>query len=85
VRGTDNTVSSLSPYILGGNIMNTYSYKGPVKSFETCIADKWEGSTQATSEAKARSNLAYQYKKGHNLSADAYITLPGKLVLEKEE
>ena len=41
--------------------MNRYSYKGPVMEFEQCVSNNWEGTTYATSEKKARSNLAYQY------------------------
>lgn len=56
-----------------------YVYAGPVKEFDTIIAENWQGSTYAVSESKARSNLAYQYKKTHNKTADSKITLPGKL------
>lgn len=60
--------------------MNRYSYKGPVMEFERCVSNNWEGTTYATSEKKARSNLAYQYKRQYNKIATARITLPGKLV-----
>lgn len=43
--------------------MNRYSYKGPVMEFEQCVSNNWEGTTYASSEKKARSNLAYQYKR----------------------
>lgn len=43
--------------------MNQYAYNGPVMEFGRCIADNWAGSTYATSEKKAKSNLAYQFKK----------------------
>lgn len=59
--------------------MNRYSYNGPVMEFGNCIANNWKGSTCATSEKKARSNLAYQFKKKYNRLATANITLPGKL------
>lgn len=55
--------------------MNRYCYKGPVMEFEQCVSNNWEGTTYAASEKKARSNLAYQYKRQYNK-----ITLPGKLV-----
>lgn len=45
--------------------MNQYAYDGPVMEFDTCVASRWKGSTYAESESKARSNLAYQYKKKH--------------------
>jgi hypothetical protein len=43
--------------------MNQYTYDGPVMEFETCVTNRWHGSTYAVSEQKARSNLAYQFKK----------------------
>lgn len=61
--------------------MNRYMYDGPVMEFETCIANHWQGSTYAASEKKARSNLAYQFKKKNNRIAGAKITLPGKIVV----
>ena len=36
-------------------------------------------SNYEVSEEKARSNLAYQYKKSHGRSATSKITLPGKI------
>ena len=60
--------------------MNQYVYDGPVMEFNTCVANRWQGSTYAASEQKARSNLAYQFKKGNNRIPGSRITLPGKLV-----
>ena len=37
--------------------MNQYMYDGPVMEFDTCVANRWQGSTYAASEKKARSNL----------------------------
>lgn len=54
-----------------------YTYRGPVKEFDKIIADDWLASTYAPSEKKARNNLAYQYKKQHNRTPSAKITLPG--------
>lgn len=59
--------------------MKLYSYDGPVKMFDTCISNHWEATTHAVSVKKAKSNLAYRYKKEHNLTADAKIELPGKI------
>lgn len=59
--------------------MNQYVYEGPVMEFETCIVNQWKGSTYAVSEKKARSNLAYQFKKHNNRVASSRITLPGKV------
>lgn len=61
--------------------MNLYSYSGPVKEFDTCIAHRWTSTTYAPSEKKARSNLTFQYKKTHKLSPNAKISLPGKITL----
>lgn len=60
--------------------MNQYSYDGPVMEFETCVANRWKSSTYAVSEKKARSNLAYQFKKQNNRLPNTRITLPGKLM-----
>lgn len=59
--------------------MNQYVYDGPVMEFNNRIANKWHGTTYAVSEGKARSNLAYQFKKKHNRVPSAKITLPGAL------
>lgn len=56
-----------------------YTYEGPVMLFDTCIEHRWVASTYAVSEKKARSNLAYQYKKQTKKASTAKITLPGKL------
>lgn len=58
-----------------------YSYKGPVYEFDRCIASMWTAETSATSLKKARSNLAYRFKRDNNKMATAKITLPGKLVV----
>ena len=60
--------------------MYQYSYEGPVKEFDTTINPRWKATTYAPSEAKARSNLTYQYKKTHNKSSDSKIKLTGKIV-----
>ena len=54
-----------------------YSYDGPVMEFDKCIADHWQGATFAPTEARARSNLAYQFKKQFNRIAATRISLPG--------
>lgn len=56
-----------------------YIYRGPVLEFDRIVADDWKASTYANSEAKARSNLAYQFKKQNNKIPASRITLPGKL------
>ena len=61
--------------------MNKYIYKGPIKRFDTIVETNWIVTTYAASETKARSNLAYQYKKNNNLTAGARVSLPGKIEL----
>ena len=58
-----------------------YSYDGPVLEFDRVIANRWVGATSAPSEKKARSNLAYQFKKQFNKTAAARISLPGVVKL----
>ena len=43
--------------------MHKYVYDGPVMMFGVCVMNSWHGETMAVSESKARSNLAYQFKK----------------------
>ena len=59
--------------------MYKWVYDGPVMEFNTLLCDHWKGETMAQSESKARSNLAYQFKKKNNRLAGAKITLPGKV------
>lgn len=65
--------------------MNLYVYEGPVMLFDKCVAHRWESSTYAVSEKKARSNLAYQYKKQNNLAANTKINLPGSIAVFVED
>ena len=61
--------------------MSRYRYSGPVKEFDNIVNSKWEASTEAPSEKKARSNLVYRYKREHGRSANSKITLPGKIIM----
>lgn len=56
-----------------------YVYDGPVMEFDKLVANHWKGETMALSEKKARSNLAYQYKKKNNRIASVKVTLPGEI------
>lgn len=58
-------------------IRSRYVYDGPVMLFGTCVVNRRTAETMAESEAKARSNFEYQYKKQNNLAPGAQITLPG--------
>lgn len=62
-----------------------YSYDGPVMEFDRCIANRWSSSTYAESEKKARSNLAYQFKKLTGRIARTAISLPGKIIEVEED
>ena len=65
--------------------MALYSYDGPVLEFDRCIANRWKGQTYATSESKARSNLAFQFKRETGRLPRTKITLPGKIILEGDD
>lgn len=59
--------------------MYKFIYDGPVKIFDRCVADHWKAETMAESESKARTNMSYQYKKSHNLSAATKVSLTGNI------
>lgn len=65
--------------------MALYSYNGPVLEFDRIVANRWQAQTHAPSEAKARTNLAYQFKKENGKVPRSKITLPGKIVVEGDE
>jgi hypothetical protein len=62
--------------------MALYSYDGPVFEFDRIVANRWQAQTYAVSEAKARTNLAFQFKRSTGRAPRSKITLPGKLVYE---
>ena len=59
--------------------MKVYSYRGPVMVFDKCVEHYWTGETTASSEKKARSNLAYQYKKEMGLIPQTKVSITVKL------
>ena len=61
--------------------MHKYIYDGPVKEFDKLISEHWKGETMASSEAKARSNLAYQYKREMHKTPNSKIKITGKLMV----
>ena len=65
--------------------MALYSYDGPVLEFDRCIVNRWKGQTHATSESKAHSNLAFQFKRETGRLPRTKITLPGKIILEGDD
>ena len=60
--------------------MPKYTYNGPVYEFDRLVVDRWYGETFAQSEARARTNLAYQFKKQNNRSPRTKISVPGELI-----
>lgn len=65
--------------------MTLYSYDGPVLEFNRIVASRWYGETYAVSEAKARTNLAFRYKKETGRVPRTKFTLPGKIVVKGVE
>lgn len=61
--------------------MPKWLYDGPVLEFNTCIANHWKGETFAPTEAKAKNNLTYQFKKNNRRVPSSKITLPGNLTM----
>lgn len=61
--------------------MHVYRYKGPVLNFNNKIAESWSGETTALTEAKAKSNLIYQFKNENKLESNTRIFLPGEIIL----
>ncbi len=59
--------------------MYKYVYDGPVMEFDRCVQSNWKGETMAESEARALSNLSYQWKRKNKHVVGIKITLPGKL------
>ena len=59
-----------------------YSYKGAVYVFGSLVSTHWEASTWAVSEAKAVSNLKYQFRKHAGVVNSAPITFSGKVVAQ---
>lgn len=58
----------------------TYTYDGPVMVFDKCVYNRWIATTKASTDSKARSNLAFQYKNRYGLAPNAKVYLPGKLM-----
>ena len=48
--------------------------------FDRCVQEHFKAETYAVSEKKARSNLAFQWKKQNGRIARTRIELPGKIV-----
>lgn len=59
-----------------------YKYDGVVTQFGKII-DTFTQCTQAVSEARAKANLAFVYKRKHELLPNAKIELPDRLEIIK--
>ena len=57
----------------------TYVYKGAVMIFDRVVDQYWEAETTATSPKKAKTNLAYRYKKMNGLEPTTKVMLPGQV------
>lgn len=81
---SDCTFYYLAVLIREGMRMKLYYYDGPVLAFNKIVANRWKASTYAVSEAKARCNLAHQFKRETGREPRSNITIPGKLIVEGE-
>ena len=59
--------------------MNKYVYDGQVSEYGRLIQQNWHGETWANSESKAKTNLAFQFKKATGRPSMAKITLNGQI------
>lgn len=61
--------------------MSKYSFSGQVFIFYSQLVERhWTGQTYAVSEAKAITNLKYQYRKANGLSMSTPVDLEGRLI-----
>ena len=60
--------------------MKTYTYTGPVYLFDRIASELWHGETTAPSLRKAKSNLAYQYKKAYGLENHVPVKIAGQVM-----
>ena len=56
-----------------------YTYDGPVTIFDKVVIKRWATKTIACSPAKARSNIASQYKRMFGLEQHVNVKLPGEI------
>ena len=55
-----------------------YCYDGPVYHFDKLLTNHFVAETIAGSEAKARTNLAYRFKKKYGYANNTCIKITGK-------
>jgi hypothetical protein len=58
-------------------VRKLYQYDGAVLIFDRIVANRFTAQTMATSEKKARSNIAWQYRKAGNVADHIPVTLTG--------
>ena len=58
----------------------TYTFCGAVKVYDRLVDESFRAKTCATSKGKARSNIAYQYRKKANIANHIPVTLIGDVV-----
>ena len=57
-----------------------YQYEGAVLIFDRVVAHNYRAQTRATSKAKARNNIAYQFRKKTNIADHIPVKLTGKTI-----
>ena len=57
-----------------------YRYEGAVLIFDRVVAHNYHAQTLASSVAKARSNIAYQYRRKANIADHIPVKLTGEPV-----
>lgn len=57
-----------------------YEYQGAVLIFDRVVADNFRAQTRAASAAKARSNIAYQFRKAANIAEHIPVKLTGETI-----
>ena len=57
-----------------------YRYEGAVLIFDRVVAHNYHAQTLASSAAKARSNIAYQYRRKANIADHIPVKLTGEPV-----
>lgn len=60
--------------------MPFYIYSGPVKVFDAISQENYQAKTYAATARKAKSNLAYRWKKENGYLPSAKVTLTGKIM-----
>jgi len=57
-----------------------YQYEGAVLIFDRVVANNYKAQTRASSAAKARSNIAYQFRREANIADHIPVKLTGTTV-----